>query len=145
MDNILFSHTAHINHISPFRPVHFEYFFIVYFYFAIVFAPFANCVFWGVVLYRVVQGSRFVSLADYCAMGHSEVSLREGDVVELLKVGCAGWWFVKILGKLYTIKTLVPPYLILLFEIGVNVEGWAPAAYLESVNRKPYRSNRIQE
>lgn len=40
-----------------------------------------------------------MSLADYAAMGHSEVSLHEGDTVELLKVGCAGWWFVKILGE----------------------------------------------
>lgn len=33
------------------------------------------------------------------AVGHSEVSMREGDMVELLKVGCAGWWYVRILGK----------------------------------------------
>lgn len=32
-------------------------------------------------------------------MGHSEVSMKDGDTVELLKVGCAGWWFVKVLGK----------------------------------------------
>ncbi|XP_055702828.1 guanine nucleotide exchange factor DBS isoform X3 [Phlebotomus papatasi] len=67
----------------------------------------------------VQAGSKFISLADYCAMGHSEVSMREGDTVELLKVGCAGWWFVKVLGA--------------------NVEGWAPAAYLESINRRPSR------
>lgn len=83
-------------------------------------------------------------------MGHSEVSLREGDVVELLKVGCAGWWFVKILGKLYTIERNACDVIFNISNrfgsrIGVNVEGWAPAAYLESVNRKPYRSNRIQE
>lgn len=34
-------------------------------------------------------------------MGHSEVSMRDNDIVELLKVGCAGWWFVKVLGKFY--------------------------------------------
>lgn len=34
-------------------------------------------------------------------MGHSEVSMKEGDVVELLKIGCAGWWYVKILSKSY--------------------------------------------
>lgn len=32
-------------------------------------------------------------------MGHSEVSMKEGDAVELLKIGCAGWWYVKILSK----------------------------------------------
>lgn len=31
-------------------------------------------------------------------MGHSEVSMKEGDLVELLIVGCAGWWFIKVLG-----------------------------------------------
>lgn len=43
---------------------------------------------------------RYIALADYCAVGHSEVSMKEGDVVELLKVGCAGWWYVRLLGML---------------------------------------------
>ncbi|KAM7344260.1 guanine nucleotide exchange factor DBS isoform 6-T10 [Cochliomyia hominivorax] len=66
-------------------------------------------------------GSKFVALADYVAVGHSEVSMREGDNVELLKVGCAGWWYVRILDT--------------------NSEGWTPAAYLESINRKSSRSS----
>ncbi|XP_054741077.1 uncharacterized protein LOC129246350 isoform X1 [Anastrepha obliqua] len=66
-------------------------------------------------------GSKFVALADYAAMGHSEVSMREGDTVELLKVGCAGWWFVRVLEA--------------------NAEGWTPAAYLEPLNRKSSRSS----
>lgn len=41
----------------------------------------------------------YVSLADYCAMSETEVSIKERDLVELLKVGCAGWWFVKLLGN----------------------------------------------
>lgn len=45
------------------------------------------------------QGNRFVSLADYCAMGHSEVSMKEGDIVEFLKRGIGGWVYVKILSK----------------------------------------------
>lgn len=48
------------------------------------------------------QNGRYVALADYCAIGNSEVNMKEGDVVELLKVGCAGWWFVRMIGK-YTI------------------------------------------
>jgi hypothetical protein len=44
-------------------------------------------------------GGRFTALADYCAVGHSEVSMHEGDVVELVKVGCAGWWYIKLIGK----------------------------------------------
>jgi hypothetical protein len=49
-------------------------------------------------------GDRFTALADYCAMGHSEVSMHEGDAVELLKVGCAGWWYIRVIGK----KTCLP-------------------------------------
>jgi hypothetical protein len=44
-------------------------------------------------------GGRFTALADYCAMGHGEVSMHEGDAVELVKVGCAGWWYIKVIGK----------------------------------------------
>ncbi|KAH8413785.1 hypothetical protein KR222_008093 [Zaprionus bogoriensis] len=66
-------------------------------------------------------GSKFIALADYTAMGHSEVSIREGEAIELLKVGCAGWWYVRVLDN--------------------NSEGWTPGAYLESVNRKSSRSS----
>ncbi|EDW01431.1 GH21435 [Drosophila grimshawi] len=48
-------------------------------------------------------GSKFIALSDYTAMGHSEVSMREGEAIELLKVGCAGWWYVRVLGKSFTI------------------------------------------
>ncbi|XP_031630381.1 guanine nucleotide exchange factor DBS isoform X3 [Contarinia nasturtii] len=66
-------------------------------------------------------GNRFVSLADYCAMGHSEVSMKEGDVVELLKIGCAGWWFIRDLSN-------------------NGAEGWAPAAFLDPIHRRTHRS-----
>ncbi|XP_065166036.1 guanine nucleotide exchange factor DBS-like isoform X2 [Atheta coriaria] len=73
-----------------------------------------------------IPSGRYAALADYCAVGNSEVNMREGDIVELLKVGCAGWWFVK--------------------TIGSGIEGWAPAAYLESVHRKSSRcSSRSQD
>ncbi|XP_026472684.1 guanine nucleotide exchange factor DBS-like isoform X2 [Ctenocephalides felis] len=68
---------------------------------------------------------RYVVLADYCAVGHSQVSMKEGETVELLKVGCAGWWFVKLIGS--------------------GVDGWAPAAYLESLGRKSKCSNHSRE
>lgn len=45
------------------------------------------------------QRGRYVALADYCAVGNSEVNMRDGDIVELLKVGCAGWWYVKVIGN----------------------------------------------
>jgi len=55
-------------------------------------------------------------------MGHSEVSMKEGDTVELLKVGCAGWWYVKVIGN-------------------SGGEGWAPAAFLDPIHRRNHRSN----
>jgi SH3 domain len=42
---------------------------------------------------------KYMALADYCAMGSSEVTMHEGDSIELLKIGCAGWWFVKVAGR----------------------------------------------
>ncbi|GLH15336.1 Uncharacterized protein GBIM_19803 [Gryllus bimaculatus] len=66
-------------------------------------------------------GGRFIALADYCAMGHSEVSMKEGDSVELLKVGCAGWWYIRVMGS--------------------QLEGWAPSAYLEPSGRKSSRNS----
>lgn len=42
---------------------------------------------------------KYIALADYNAIGHNEVSIKEGDIFELLKVGCAGWWFVRFSSK----------------------------------------------
>ncbi|XP_026759073.2 guanine nucleotide exchange factor DBS-like isoform X4 [Galleria mellonella] len=64
-------------------------------------------------------GCALVALSDYTAVGASEVSLREGQHAELLKVGCAGWWYVRLAGG--------------------SGEGWAPAAYLDQ--RKTSRSS----
>ncbi|XP_050674224.1 guanine nucleotide exchange factor DBS-like isoform X3 [Leptidea sinapis] len=64
-------------------------------------------------------GSALMALSDYTAVGASEVSLREGQHAELLKVGCAGWWYVRLAGG--------------------QGEGWAPAAYLDQ--RKTSRSS----
>ncbi|CAK1601730.1 unnamed protein product [Parnassius mnemosyne] len=64
-------------------------------------------------------GCSLVALSEYTAVGASEVSLREGQHAELLKVGCAGWWYVRLAGG--------------------QGEGWAPAAYLEQ--RKTSRSS----
>ncbi|XP_049873150.1 guanine nucleotide exchange factor DBS-like isoform X2 [Pectinophora gossypiella] len=64
-------------------------------------------------------GCALVALSDYTAVGASEVSLREGQHAELLKVGCAGWWYVRLAAG--------------------HGEGWAPAAYLDQ--RKTSRSS----
>lgn len=50
---------------------------------------------------KLKKGTKFIALADYNAMGNSEVSLKEGATVELRKLGCAGWVFVKKLGNLW--------------------------------------------
>ena len=57
-------------------------------------------------LYRV--------LADYSALSDRELSMQEGEVVELVKIGCAGWWYVRLAG----------------YHSG---EGWAPSTYMEKL------------
>nr|CAD7571556.1 unnamed protein product [Timema californicum] len=66
--------------------------------------------------FELAEGGRYVALADYCAMGQGEVSMKESDVVELFKVGCAGWWYIKV--------------------ASTQAEGWAPSAYLEPAIKK---------
>uniref|UniRef100_T1JN60 Guanine nucleotide exchange factor DBS n=1 Tax=Strigamia maritima TaxID=126957 RepID=T1JN60_STRMM len=65
--------------------------------------------------------SRFVALADYLISDDGEVELHEGDIVELLKVGCAGWWFVRV--------------------VGTTTEGWAPSSYLERITKRNSKSS----
>jgi len=60
-------------------------------------------------------------LADYTALTAREVSLHEGEVVELVKIGCAGWWYVRLAG--YN-----------------SAEGWAPSTYMEKL---PARSRTL--
>jgi hypothetical protein len=46
---------------------------------------------------NVENSPKYIVLADYGALGPAEVSLKERDIVTVVKVGCGGWWFVKIL------------------------------------------------
>nr|CAD7393644.1 unnamed protein product [Timema cristinae] len=39
--------------------------------------------------FELAEGGRYVALADYCAMGQGEVSMKESDVVELFKLANA--------------------------------------------------------
>ena len=34
-------------------------------------------------------------LADYSALSDRELSMQEGEIVELIKIGCGGWWYVR--------------------------------------------------
>lgn len=70
---------------------------------------------------RVSYCGRLVALADYDAVDSHEVTLREGDIVDLLKTGCAGWWFVRI--------------------VGTEDRGWAPASYLERIAKRTSKSS----
>ena len=63
---------------------------------------------------EAISGQKFMVLADYMALTSREIDLAEDEVVELVKVGCAGWWYVRI---------TTYPYL----------EGWAPSTYLEKL------------
>ncbi|XP_066267991.1 guanine nucleotide exchange factor DBS-like isoform X4 [Branchiostoma lanceolatum] len=56
---------------------------------------------------------QYVALADYNAVENGEISMSEGEIVDMLKMGEEGWCYVCI--------------------SNTNIEGWAPASYLESV------------
>ena len=59
----------------------------------------------------------YKALADYTptvSKNSREMSLQQGEIVSLVKIGCAGWWFVKS----ETVK---------------NKEGWAPSTYLQII------------
>ena len=41
-------------------------------------------------------------LADYDPLSERELGLRQMDQVDLLKTGCAGWWFVQLVRPPYS-------------------------------------------
>lgn len=49
-------------------------------------------------------------------MDVGEASLKEGENVEVEKVGCAGWWYIRVLDT--------------------TRKGWVPASYLGQPNGK---------
>ena len=64
---------------------------------------------------RVQLILRYLVLADYDPLSDRELGLRQMDLVDLLKTGCAGWWFVRLVR---------PPY----------TQGWAPSTYLQTLD-----------
>lgn len=60
-----------------------------------------------------VHVEQYRALADYQAAGQGEVSLHQGDVVDVTEKNDTGWWFVKIGER----------------------EGWAPSSYLDSLSQ----------
>ncbi|KAG8195514.1 hypothetical protein JTE90_019503 [Oedothorax gibbosus] len=61
-------------------------------------------------------GGRYIALGDYEAVDVGEASLKEGETIEVEKVGCAGWWYVRVLDT--------------------TKRGWVPASYLGQPNGK---------
>ncbi|XP_065576219.1 guanine nucleotide exchange factor DBS-like isoform X3 [Artemia franciscana] len=61
-----------------------------------------------------ISARRYLALADYAPLGPAEVKMQEGDLVELLRIGSAGWWYVRVPGQNSQIS-----------------EGWVPSSYLE--------------
>lgn len=60
-------------------------------------------------------------LADYMAMTSRELNLLQGEVVELIKIGCAGWWFIRHSNE-------------------KESSGWAPSTYLEKIHVRQCRT-----
>ncbi|XP_050389701.2 guanine nucleotide exchange factor DBS isoform X1 [Patella vulgata] len=59
---------------------------------------------------------QFMSLADYFPVDVSEIGLKDGDIVEILRVGTNGWWFARHMTE--------------------GTEGWVPSTYLEPIRRR---------
>ncbi|XP_014681378.1 PREDICTED: guanine nucleotide exchange factor DBS-like isoform X2 [Priapulus caudatus] len=62
----------------------------------------------------------YVALADYMAIDFGELSMTEGEMVEVVKLSEDGWWFVRSLA---------------------GQSGWAPGSYLEPVNKRHSRTS----
>ena len=56
-------------------------------------------------------------LADYDPLSERELGLRQMDEVDLLKTGCAGWWFVQLVRPPYSQVTLFEIFKKIKFEI----------------------------
>ena len=57
---------------------------------------------------------KYTILADYVAITTRELTMHQGENVQLIKKGCAGWWYVRLTEYPFS-------------------EGWAPSTYLERV------------
>ena len=71
---------------------------------------------------NLLEPVRYRALADYTALTSRELNLHQGELLELLKVGCAGWWFVRLHSYPFT-------------------EGWAPSTYLEKLHSSELARN----
>ena len=74
---------------------------------------FADC---GSVVFQDIEyPQRYMALAAYQAVETGEVSLSEGDMIELIRMGSEGWWLVR--------------------NLATGRQGWTPANYLDCLKR----------
>ena len=65
--------------------------------------------------WQYMMTCRYLVLADYDPLSDRELGLRQTELVDLLKTGCAGWWFVRLVRAPYS-------------------QGWAPSTYLQQID-----------
>ena len=65
--------------------------------------------------FQSMEFVEYVAQDDHTPGSETELRLREGDIVTLIKVGENGWWYVRMLNS--------------------GEEGWVPGAYLEPAKR----------
>ncbi|XP_041482446.1 guanine nucleotide exchange factor DBS-like isoform X5 [Lytechinus variegatus] len=68
-----------------------------------------------------VDMNQYVVLAEYNVVEPGELAVQEGEIVDVQKVGKAGWWLVR--------------------KHTSNEQGWVPASYLEMLASRISRSN----
>ena len=59
------------------------------------------------------ESRKFAALADYNKVDDGELTMAEGDLLEVIKVGNEGWWYMR--------------------HLDTGAEGWAPASYLDHI------------
>ncbi|XP_021347383.1 guanine nucleotide exchange factor DBS-like isoform X3 [Mizuhopecten yessoensis] len=64
---------------------------------------------------------QYKSIGDFRASDANEVSLRESDVVEIIRTGSTGWWYAR--------------------HLSTNQEGWVPSTYLIPFKRRSSQSH----
>ncbi|XP_072180482.1 guanine nucleotide exchange factor DBS-like [Diadema setosum] len=73
------------------------------------------------VMSEPVDMNQYVVLAEYNVVEPGELAVQEGEVVDVEKVGTAGWWLVR--------------------KHTTREQGWVPASYLEMLASRISRSN----
>jgi hypothetical protein len=57
------------------------------------------------------HGYMYLALAEYFAVDGGEMTIKQGQTIEVLTIGNDGWWYAR--------------------DVTTKQEGWVPASYLE--------------